>query len=85
MRTALRKMGNSTGMIVPKAILNALGAKPGAAFEMSVEKGRIVASPVETGVRAQWAEAAARIAEEEDAAAREWQDFANDEDEDLIW
>lgn len=43
-RTALRRMGNSTGMIVPKAILAALGAREGEALDVSVENGRLVAA-----------------------------------------
>lgn len=43
-RTALRKMGNSTGMIVPKAILAQLGAKAGEPLDVSVENGRLVAA-----------------------------------------
>ena len=41
-RTALRRMGNSTGMIVPKAVLAALGAQAGEPLDMGVEDGRLV-------------------------------------------
>ncbi|NNM78581.1 hypothetical protein HJG53_16965 [Sphingomonas sp. ID1715] len=43
-RTALRRMGNSTGMIVPKAILAAMGAREGEPLDVSVENGRLVAA-----------------------------------------
>ena len=43
-RTALRRMGNSTGMIVPKAVLAALGAKEGEPIDIRVENGRMVAA-----------------------------------------
>ena len=43
-RTALRRMGNSTGMIVPKAILVALGAQAGEPLDIGVENGRLVAA-----------------------------------------
>ena len=43
-RTALRRMGNSTGMIVPKAVLAALGAEAGQALDIGVEDGRLVAA-----------------------------------------
>ena len=46
MRTALRKMGNSAGMIVPKAILTELGSEIGEEFEIRAEDGRIVAAPL---------------------------------------
>ena len=85
MRTALRKMGNSAGMIVPKAILSELGSEIGEDFEISVEGGRIVAAPVRGGVRAGWAEAAARIGAEPDPAAEEWLDLPNEADADWTW
>ena len=43
-RTALRRMGNSTGMIVPKAVLAALGAEAGEPLDIGVEDGRLVAA-----------------------------------------
>lgn len=43
-RTALRRMGNSTGMIVPKAILAAMGAREGEPLDVSVENGRLIAA-----------------------------------------
>ena len=43
-RTALRRMGNSTGMIVPKAVLAALGAQAGEPLDIGVEDGRLVAA-----------------------------------------
>ncbi len=83
MRTSLRKMGNSTGMIVPKAVLAELGATVGAAFDISVEAGRIVLAPLRDDPRAGWAEAAQAIGEADGAA--EWQGFGNEGDADLLW
>lgn len=42
--TALRRMGNSTGMIVPKALLAALGVEEGERLDIGVENGRMVAA-----------------------------------------
>ena len=84
MRTALRKMGNSAGMIVPKAILGELGSAIGEEFEIAVEGGRIVAAPVRAEVRAGWSDAARGIAEAGDDAPA-WPDLANDADETLTW
>ena len=85
MQTALRKMGNSVGMIVPKAILQELGAGAGTAMDMRVEDGRVVATPVRK-VREGWAEDAERIAAygitEEEA---EWMTFGNEGDDELTW
>jgi antitoxin MazE len=84
MRTALRKMGNSAGMIVPRAILDELGGAIGEELDLQVENGRLVAAPVRTGLRAGWAEAARALAEAGDDAPV-WPDFANGEDESLRW
>lgn len=40
--TALRRMGNSTGMIVPKVVLAAMGAREGERLDIGVENGRLV-------------------------------------------
>jgi antitoxin MazE len=85
MRTALRKMGNSTGMIVPKAILGQLGVASGTAMDVSVEGNRIVATPVETMRRAGWAEAAEVIGNVPDAGAADWLDLGLDGDAHLTW
>lgn len=84
MRTALRKMGNSAGMIVPKAILTELGTEVGSSFEISVENGRIVAEPIESDPRGGWAEAAAEIAAAGDGGLV-WPEFGNDDDDKLVW
>lgn len=84
MQTALRKIGNSVGMIVPASILGEIGATAGAALDLRVEDGKIIATPVES-VRAGWAAAAATLSGEtvDDAAA--WQGFANEDDAALTW
>ncbi|MES2442247.1 MAG: hypothetical protein V4574_05405 [Pseudomonadota bacterium] len=82
MRTALRKMGNSTGMIVPRALLGEIGVTTGAALELRVENGTLIATPVETPRRAGWASAAEAIGDED---AAEWLDFGNEGDADLTW
>ncbi len=76
MQSTLRKMGNSTGMILPKAILDQLGLASGAKVNLRVEDGKVVAEPVRRKVREGWAEAAKIIGalpltEEE----RDWLDF----------
>jgi antitoxin MazE len=84
MLTALRKMGNSTGMILPKPILKALGIETGAAMELVVEDGRVIATPVKRGVREGWEADAERIgAESLDVDSQAWLSFGNDAD--LEW
>lgn len=85
MQTALRKMGNSTGMIVPKPILDALGIATGTKLDLAVDNGRVVATPVKTGVRDGWEAAAASIgAEALTAEEGEWLAAPHD-DRDWEW
>ena len=85
MQTSLRKMGNSVGMIVPKAVLQEIGLSVGAPMDVRVEDGKVVATPVRK-VREGWAEDAERVAAagltEEEA---EWMTFGNDDDGELTW
>lgn len=86
MQTALRKMGNSTGLVVPKAMLTQLGLTSGARMDLSIEDGRIVASKADRVVREGWEEAAARIGalaltEQE----KEWLDAPIDPVDDWTW
>lgn len=60
-QSTLRKMGNSTGMILPKAILDQLGLVSGAKIELRVEDGEVIARPAKRKVRDGWEEAAKRI------------------------
>ena len=78
-------MGNSTGIILPRAILSEIGLATGAALDLRVENGKLVATPVRAKGREGWAAAAAEIAAHEDVAETEWQSFANEDDADLTW
>lgn len=85
MQTALRKMGNSTGLIVPKALLTELGAAAGTPMDIRIEDGRIVATPIRHP-REGWAEVAAKIgAEPLTEEERDWMAFGNDGDDELTW
>lgn len=86
MQTALRKMGNSTGMILPKPILKLLGVESGASMDLVVEGGRVIATPVRNGVRQGWEADAERIGSEQlDDDSASWLAFGNDHDEQLEW
>lgn len=85
MQTALRKMGNSTGMILPRAILAEIGAATGAAMDLRVEDGRLIATPIVPATRAGWATAAAVLGNVSTPEEAEWQAFANEDDTDLAW
>lgn len=85
MQTALRKMGNSTGVILPRPLLGQVGLAAGAMMTVSVEGERLVLTPVKRAIREGWAEAAALIAQEPDPEAEEWLSFGNETDEELEW
>ena len=86
MRSALRRMGNSTGLIIPKPVLQAAGVESGTVLDLSVEDGRIVAIPLHETPRAGWAEAARTLGSEtgtEDEAV--WRDVSNESDDAWTW
>ena len=85
MQTALRKIGNSTGMVLPRSILGQIGVTTGAAMDLRVEDGKLIVTPVQTVKRAGWASAAAEIAEHDDPDEAAWRAFGNEDDADLIW
>ena len=73
MSSAIRKIGNSAGVILPKPVLETLGAKLGDRIDFVSEGGRVFLSPVATDPRAGWEEDSKRLGAmgltEED---REW-------------
>lgn len=83
MRAAVRKMGNSAGVIIPKPILNELGVKAGDKLEMTLEAGKVVLAPLQTHPREGWAEDAKALAEAGEEPA--WPEVANIDDEKLVW
>ena len=82
MRTAIRKMGNSHGVIIPKPILAQTGL--GDEAEMSVENNAIVLRKPRNKVRVGWAQASEAIAKAGDDKLV-WPAFANEGDKDLVW
>lgn len=84
MRAALRKLGNSSGVIIPKSMLAEIGIGIGDAVDLVLEKDRIVMAPVRRRPREGWAEAARELAAVADDGLV-WPEFGNAEDQDLIW
>jgi antitoxin MazE len=84
MRTALRKLGNSSGVIIPKSMLEEIGITAGDVVDLSLEDNRIIITPQKKRPREGWAEAFEAIAEAGDDALV-WPEFGNDEDADLTW
>lgn len=76
LQSTLRRMGNSTGMILPKAILDQLGLAAGTKVDLRVEGDEVIARPVKRKVREGWEEAAMRIgAEGLTQEDQEWLEF----------
>jgi antitoxin MazE len=84
MRAAVRKLGNSSGVILPKSLLTEIGVGVGDAMEVTVGEGRIVMVPVKRRLRDGWAEASEDIGQAADDALV-WPEFGNADDENLIW
>lgn len=82
MRTVIRRMGNSQGVLIPKPLLAQVGLEREA--EMRVERGALVLRKPRRTVRKGWAEASKALA---DAGQDKllWPDFANEADAKLKW
>ena len=84
MRSAVKKIGNSAGIVIPKPLLAEIGAKAGDGVELTVEQGRIVIQRVQEQAREGWADDARRLAAAEDDGLA-WPEFGNAEDAELTW
>lgn len=65
-------------------VLAEIGADVGDDVKLTVEKGRLVVTPLKKRVREGWSEDARRIAEHGDNALV-WPEFGNEGDEKLTW
>jgi antitoxin MazE len=77
-------MGNSSGIIIPKLMLEEVGIKTGDAVEVVIQDGRIVINSVQSLPRLGWDEDAKLIAETGDDALV-LGDFGNDGDDEWTW
>jgi antitoxin MazE len=85
MKTAIRRMGNSQGVLIPKLLLAELGVGPNDPVDIKVKKGKLVITPIEKpNPRAGWAEASKRLRAAGDAGLV-WPEFANQGDDDRQW
>ena len=82
MKTVIRRMGNSQGVIIPKPVLAQVGLQD--EVDMAVEKDCIVLRRPKRTVREGWAEASRKIAYAGDDALV-WPEFANEGDAELQW
>ena len=81
MKTSIRKMGNSHGVIIPKPWLADIGLEANDPIDMKVKKGRIVISPLHRGPRTGWAEDSKRLHEAGETGLV-WPQPATNSDED---
>lgn len=82
MKIAIRRMGNSQGLIIPKPVLTQLGLD--SEVEMSIERDAIVLRKPRKNVREGWAEASQAIAASGDDKLV-WPESGNAGDAELTW
>ena len=82
MEVAIRKMGNSQGVLIPKPILAQVWLEGSA--DLQVREGVIEIRPVRRSPREGWAEDAQRLAEQ-GGDALVWPELANEGDEAMVW
>jgi len=82
MKVAIRRMGNSQGVLIPKPLLVQVGLEHEA--EMVIEKGCIVLRRPQGKAREGWAEASRKLAEAGDDKPV-WPEFGNEGDAELRW
>jgi antitoxin MazE len=82
MEVAIRKMGNSQGVLIPKPILAQVGLEGTA--DLQVRDGVIEIRPLHRDPREGWADDARRLAQQGDDALI-WPEVANAADDELVW
>jgi len=82
MEVAIRKMGNSHGVLIPKPILAQLGLQGTA--DLQVRDGVIEIRPVRRNPREGWADDARQLSAQ-GGYVLVWPGFANQDDSGLAW
>jgi antitoxin MazE len=82
MEVAIRKMGNSQGVLIPKPILAQVGLEGTA--DLRVRDGVIEIRAIRRNPRDGWADDAKRLAVQGDDALV-WPELANEGDDKLVW
>ena len=82
MEVAIRKMGNSQGVLIPKPILAQLGLEGSA--DLQVRDGVIEIRALRRNPREGWADDAQRLAAAGDDAPV-WPELTNLGDDELVW
>jgi antitoxin MazE len=81
---AIRRIGNSRGVVIPKPVLAQVGLDTDTGAEMTVEGGALVLRRPASPARASWAHGARKIAEAGDDALL-MGEFGNTADAELQW
>jgi antitoxin MazE len=84
MEIAIRSIGNSKGVVIPKPLLAQAGLEDLANVHITVEKGCIVLSRPTHDVRSGWAQAAESVAAQGDDDLL-LGEFGNADDASLTW
>ena len=79
---AIRRIGNSQGIVIPKPLLAIVGLEGHA--EMTIERDALVLRRPARAARAGWAAAAKKIADRDDDALV-MGEFGNEGDAELTW
>lgn len=82
MEVAIRKMGNSQGVLIPKPLLAQIGLQ--GAADLQVRDGVIEIRAIRRNPREGWADDARRLAQAE-GGALVWPELANQGDAELVW
>jgi antitoxin MazE len=82
MQVAIRKMGNSQGILIPKPILSQIGLEGTA--DLRLKNGVIEIRPIKRNPRVSWALDSQRIAQTGDDKLV-WPEFGNKGDVELVW
>jgi len=84
MEVAIRNIGNSKGVVLPKPLLAQAGLSGESMAHVEVENGSIVLRKPSKAVRAGWAEAASAVSTKGGDALL-MGEFANADDGELAW
>lgn len=82
MEVAIRKMGNSQGVLIPKPLLAQVGLEGTA--DLQVRNGVIEIRPVRRNPREGWAADAQRVANSGESGLV-WPEISNEVDNDWVW
>ena len=82
MKTTIRQIGNSQGIVIPKPLLAQIGLEGEA--EMTIEGDALVLRKPNKAVRSGWAQASKKLAAAGDDALV-LGEFSNQVDADLVW